>query len=47
MLRYSQAACICGNTAYLFGGASSDEDGGSHYHSDLFALNCESLPARC
>lgn len=39
--RYSQATCVCGGTVYMYGGASSDEEGGNSYHSDLFLINCE------
>ncbi len=41
LYRYSQATCVCGGTVFMYGGASSDEEGGTTYHSDLFLLKCE------
>lgn len=39
--RYSQATALLDNVVYLYGGASSTEDGATVYHHDFFALNCK------
>lgn len=41
--RYSQACALCGDTVYLFGGASNNVNGITTYHKELYAFNCKAL----